>query len=241
MQLSIVIPAKNEAHNVEPLIREIRQAIANSCAYEIIVIDDGSTDDTLSQLLAIPTNTFAPLRVCQHTRSLGQSTAVLTGVRVAKAPLILTLDADGQNDPADIPLLLAQFQRPGRPHKLQLISGLRRKRNDNWLRRVSSRMANRIRSHLLKDHAPDTGCGIKLFFRDVFLSLPQFNHMHRFLPALVQRQGGVVEHCEVNHRPRRSGRSNYGVHNRLWVGIVDLIGVMWLQHRAVVSAQVKEY
>jgi len=157
--------------------------------------------------------------------------AIRTGVKAARAPFIATLDADGQNDPADIPRLW-EIARAAPPLPPLLVAGYRRKRRDSWVKRMSSRIANGVRRRLLRDATPDTGCGLKLFRRDLFLDLPAFDHMHRFLPALVRRQGGSTVSVEVNHRPRERGRSNYGVFDRLWVGIVDLLGVMWLMRRA---------
>jgi len=161
---------------------------------------------------------------------------VLTGVREARAPLIATLDGDGQNNPVDIPAMLArwrQLQARGLPQPI-MIAGWRARRQDTWVRRMSSRIANGVRSGLLGDATPDTGCGLKLFGREAFLSFPYFDHMHRFLPALVRRAGGTVESVHVGHRPRGAGRSHYGIGNRLWVGLVDIAGVMWLQRRAKV-------
>jgi dolichol-phosphate mannosyltransferase len=231
MDLSLVIPVHNEADNILPLIGEIRAALDGSLEYEIIYVDDGSTDETLERL-AEAGRDFPRLRVIRHRESCGQSTAVLTGVRAALAPWVATLDGDGQNDPADVPKLFAALQAPDRPADLQLVGGYRRKRRDTWVKRISSRIANRIRAWMLKDATPDTGCGLKVFSREVFLALPYFDHMHRFLPALVQRAGGQVLSVEVHHRHRERGVSKYGTWNRLWVGIVDLFGVMWLQRRS---------
>src|SRR6185295_15201238 len=181
---------------------------------------------------------FPRLRVLVHAASCGQSTALLTGVRAARGEWIATLDGDGQNDPADIPKLLA-----ARANGLAMIAGYRKSRRDTWIKRISSRIANGVRSRMLGDATPDTGCGLKLFRRATFLELPYFDHMHRFLPALVQRHGGRTVSVEVNHRPRSRGVSNYGTLDRLWVGIVDLFGVMWLKRRAkkpVVSEHITE-
>jgi len=229
-ELSVVIPVHNEAGNIRPLVGEIRAALDGLLEYEIVYVDDGSSDATLQYLIELRSE-FSRLRLLCHQRSCGQSAAVLTGVRAARAPWIATLDGDGQNDPADIPALLAARDESAAAHGPQLICGYRRRRKDNWLKRLSSRVANRVRSSLLRDNTPDTGCGLKLFKRDTFLALPHFDHMHRFLPALVLRSGGQIACVEVNHRPRVHGKSNYGLHNRLWVGIVDMFGVMWLQRR----------
>lgn len=231
MEISLVIPAQNEAENVEPLIQEIRAALDGVVEYELIYVDDGSTDDTVERLLAVKNRGYEALRVLRHPRACGQSTAVYTGVEAAWARWIVTLDADGQNDPADIPRLLQIARTLPQDARPQLVAGYRRKRNDSWLKRISSRIANAVRGRLLNDGTPDTGCGLKLFSRDGFLALPYFDHVHRFLPALFLRHGGEVKIVEVSHRPRTRGISKYGVHNRLWVGLVDLVGVMWLLRR----------
>lgn len=228
-ELAVVVPVKNEADNIAPLIDEIVAALDGQTAFEILYVDDGSTDDSVAKLRAVQAREMR-LRILRHARSYGQSIAVLTGVRHARAPLIATLDGDGQNDPADIPALLARYRRDGQGKFM--VAGHRARRHDTPLRRVSSRIANRVRGRLLGDRTPDTGCGLKLFARDDFLAFPRFNHMHRFLPALMLRDGGAVVSVPVRHRPRERGRSKYGVMNRLWVGIVDLFGVMWLQRRA---------
>jgi dolichol-phosphate mannosyltransferase len=171
------------------------------------------------------------LKIIRHAVSCGQSTAITSGVLAARFAWIATLDGDGQNDPADIPALLARLRQARPEDNLQMLAGWRVNRRDTWFRRFSSRIANNVRSQLLKDATPDTGCGLKVFNRATFLRLPYFDHMHRFLPALVQRHGGRVESVEVRHRPRERGLSKYGLQNRLWVGIVDLFGVMWLIRR----------
>lgn len=240
MQLTVVVPVKNEEDNIIPLVGEIRQALSGA-AYEIIYVDDGSTDRTwpvLQELMAVTPE----LRVIRHLHSCGQSTAVLTGVRHAMAPLIATLDGDGQNDPADIPRMLEVWQRQeqqtGSP--IACVAGWRTNRRDDSLKRVSSKIANAVRSSLLGDNTPDTGCGLKLFSRDLFLLLPYFDHMHRFLPALFMREGARVVSEPVNHRPRERGVSKYGFHNRLWVGLVDMLGVIWLLRRAKNPEIIKE-
>lgn len=238
-EISIVIPVYNEEENVAPLAREIHAALDGHFDYEIIFVDDGSNDATPLRLRELAKMHF-PLRVITHRRNYGQSTALRTGVRAALASWIVTLDGDGQNDPADIAKLWAVLRAPDQPAELRMVAGYRRKRQDSWLKRFSSRVANTIRSRLLSDHTPDTGCGLKLFSKDAFLDLPFFDHMHRFLPALIQRDGGQVVSVEVNHRPRREGVSKYGVGNRLWVGIIDLLGVMWLQRRGRIPAVLKE-
>jgi len=239
VQLSIVVPVRNEQENVSPLLAEIHAALegngANPGEFEVIYVDDGSSDATRARLLEALAR-YPRLRVLAHRRSCGQSAALMTGMRAARGEWIATLDGDGQNDPADIPTLLAARDaaaRPGaHPANLQLVAGFRKTRRDNWLKRLSSRIANGVRSRLLGDATLDTGCGLKLIARRTCLELPYFDHMHRFLPALVQRNGGATISVEVNHRPRTRGASNYGLFDRLWVGIVDLFGVMWLKRRA---------
>jgi dolichol-phosphate mannosyltransferase len=226
--LSVVVPVKNEADNIHPLIAEIRAALTGGPAYEILYVDDGSNDATPARLR----DAAGPdLRVLTHAASCGQSAALRTGVQSARGRLIATLDGDGQNDPADLPRLVAAFLNPNSAPGLGLIAGQRVKRRDSAVKRWSSRIANRVRSAMLGDDTPDTGCGLKVFARDAFLLLPYFDHIHRFLPALMRREGFVVGLEPVNHRPRVHGRSKYGINNRLWVGIVDLFGVFWLQQR----------
>lgn len=234
-RLSVVVPVKNEQDNVEPLVREIAAALSGNATFEIIYVDDGSTDATQARLQALKPE-FPTLRVIRHRESCGQSRAVTTGVVAARYEWIATLDGDGQNDPADIPALLAQLANPAQPANLELLAGWRSNRNDTLLRRISSRIANGVRSRMLKDNAPDTGCGLKVFARETFLQLPNFTHMHRFLPALVMRNGGAVASVPVHHRARARGTSKYGVHNRLWVGIIDMFGVAWLQRRGCLAA-----
>ncbi|MBL8699267.1 MAG: glycosyltransferase family 2 protein [Alphaproteobacteria bacterium] len=227
-EITVVVPVRDEAENIDPLLAEIHAALATR-DFEVVYVDDGSTDAT-PERLAEARRRHPRLRVVRHRRSAGQSAGLLTGIRAARGTWIATLDGDGQNDPADIPALLARAQEGDAP---ELVAGLRAKRRDTALKRISSRIANGVRARLLGDRTPDTGCGLKVFRRETFLRLPAFDHMHRFLPALVQRAGGRVENVKVNHRPRAAGRSKYGVMNRLWVGIVDLVGVMWLQRRAL--------
>lgn len=226
-RLSVVVPVRNESGNIRPLIEEIRSALQGVVDFEIVYVNDGSTDDTALKLKEMQ-GSCPQLRVIRHAQSCGQSTAVRTGVKFAQGDWIATLDGDGQNDPADIPKLLAAI-RDG----VDLVGGNRRHaRRDTWIKRISSVIANSVRGWMLRDSTPDTGCGLKLFRRDTFLDLPYFDHMHRFLPALVIRRGGQVVSVPVNHRPRERGKSNYGTLDRLMVGIVDLFGVMWLMRRA---------
>jgi dolichol-phosphate mannosyltransferase len=230
VDLSVVIPSHNEAENVGALVGEIVTALGSGAGYEIVVVDDGSTDAT-PQRLAELSRVMPCLVTLRHARSRGQSFAIATGVRAARGTWIATLDGDGQNDPADIPKLLAVRDRErGGPPPL-LVAGYRKKRRDTWTKRLSSRVANAVRGRLLGDRTPDTGCGLKVFEREAFLALPHFDHMHRFLPALFLRAGGRVVSVEVSHRPRARGASHYGMWDRLWVGIVDLLGVWWLIRR----------
>ncbi|MFP5410541.1 MAG: glycosyltransferase family 2 protein [Gammaproteobacteria bacterium] len=228
--LSVVVPVRNEQDAVTPLMREIVAALSGTADFEILCIDDGSSDATHARLLQLAAE-LPMLRTIRHRMPCGQSCAVTTGVNAARNEWIVTLDGDGQNDPADIPTLLDKLADPVQPENLELVAGWRTRRNDPFIRRLSSKIANGVRSRMLRDNTPDTGCGLKLFARETFLALPNFDHMHRFLPALVLRNGGAVISVPVKHRPRESGRSKYGIHNRLWVGIVDLFGVAWLQRR----------
>lgn len=238
----MVVPVHNEAPNIAPLLAEIGAALDPLLDYEIIYVDDGSTDETLAELRRAA-RALPRLRVLRHERSHGQSTAILSGVRAARAPWVATLDGDGQNDPADIPRLLSTLHGSNPPSSPHLVTGWRQARRDSALTRLSSRVANAVRGTLLGDRAPDTGCGLKVFRRETYLALPYFDHMHRFLPALMQRAGAGVVSVPVRHRPRTRGRSHYGVHNRLWTGLVDLAGVLWLMHRArrpVVTEDVRD-
>jgi dolichol-phosphate mannosyltransferase len=230
--LAVVVPVKNEADNILPLVGEIDAALSGRHVFEIIYVDDGSDDRTLEMLREARAK-YPTLRVVRHKNSCGQSAAVATGVKAARASIIATLDGDGQNDPADIPALVRRLlDEPEDRRSYLLVAGWRHKRRDDGIRKASSRIANKIRAGMLKDDTPDTGCGLKVFTREAFLDMPRFDHMHRFLPALMIRRGGKVVSVAVNHRPRERGVSKYGVWNRLWVGIVDIFGVMWLQSRA---------
>jgi dolichol-phosphate mannosyltransferase len=228
--LSIVVPVHNERENIRPLVTEILRALEPRIPrFEIIYVDDASTDGTAEELAR--TRAGVPgLRVIRHSVRSGQSAALLTGVLHARHDWIATLDGDGQNDPADIVRLVERLADA--PESSRMLVGWRTRRNDSFLRRVSSRVANGVRSRLLRDGTPDTGCGLKLFERALFLRLPYFDHMHRFLPALAQRAGADVESVPVGHRLRSHGRSKYGLFGRLCEGIVDLFGVMWLIRRA---------
>jgi dolichol-phosphate mannosyltransferase len=225
LRLSVVVPVKNEALNILPLVEEIERACVPLAPFEVIYVDDGSTDDTADQVLAARA-TRPWLRLVRHEVSCGQSAAVRTGVQAAGAPLIATLDGDGQNDPAFIPLMAAALEDPG----IGLVAGQRLGRKGT-AKRWQSRIANGVRGRVLKDGTRDTGCGLKAFRRDVYLRLPYFDALHRFMPALVKREGYRIAHVDVVDRPRHAGQSNYGLFDRLWVGILDLAGVWWLIRR----------
>lgn len=231
--LSVVIPVHDEQDNVGPLAHDVDAALAGVLEYEVVFVDDASTDSTFPRLVGLSRDN-PRIRVLRHVQRCGQSTALRTGVTHARAALVATLDGDGQNDPGDIPRLLATLATTDAQVSRTLVAGHRVKRRDSRLVRLSSRIANLVRSRILRDETPDTGCGLKVFGRSLFLELPYFDHMHRFMPALVRRAGGRVISVPVNHRPRLTGRSHYGVRNRLWTGIVDLVGVMWLTRRAKV-------
>ena len=236
--LSVVVPVFNELENVEPLILEIELALENIIAYEMIFVDDRSGDGTLNKLAHLNSK-IKPLRVLTHKQRTGQSAAIRTGVKAARAPLVVTLDGDGQNNPADVPSLLSAYQENMEITKKIMICGQRANRKDRFVKRLSSKIANGIRSRLLDDLTMDSGCGLKLFRAQDFMELPGFDHMHRFLPALMIRSGGKVISIKVSHRPRERGKSKYGVLDRLWVGIFDLFGVVWLRSRPLIS-EVKE-
>ena len=230
MDLAIVIPVLNEAESIASLLEEITTALAVQKGYEIIVVDDGSTDATRDELSRC-LERCPMLRVIHHQTRCGQSAAIATGVDAAYTRWIITLDGDGQNDPADILRIYRTLREA--PAYVGLVIGHRVRRRDNLLRLLSSRIANRVRGLLLGDDTPDSACGLKAFARETFMHLPRFDHMHRFLPALVGCQGRRVLSVEITQRERTGGRSKYGLHNRLWVGIVDLLGVWWLKRRAL--------
>jgi dolichol-phosphate mannosyltransferase len=235
--VAVVVPVRNEADNLAPLIDEIAAALTERWAFEVIYVDDGSTDATAATLAQLRLQ-HPWLRQIRHAASCGQSAAVRSGVAAARAPLIATLDGDGQNDPAFLPPLIEALET-GWP-QVGLIAGQRVGRQDTGFKRLQSRIANAVRGGVLKDGTRDTGCGLKAFPRDVFLELPYFDGLHRFLPALVRRDGFAVGYVDVIDRPRRHGHSNYGLWDRLWVGILDLAGVWWLLRRRRRVPQVSE-
>ena len=225
--VSVVVPVRNEAGNIAPLVAEIAAALAGR-VFEILYVNDGSRDGTEQELRGLMT--LRPwLRQLRHAQSCGQSAAVRSGVIAARAAVVVTLDGDGQNDPASIPALLAALEQ-GAP-QIGLVAGQRVGRKATGFKRWQSRTANAVRGAVLKDGTRDTGCGLKAFRRDLFLALPYFDGLHRFLPALVRREGYDVGYVDVVDRPRRHGTSNYGLWDRLWVGILDLAGVWWLIRR----------
>ncbi|MCG9697970.1 glycosyltransferase family 2 protein [Shewanella sp. Isolate11] len=236
--ISVVIPGKDEVGNIGPLMREICQALQGLTEFEIVVVDDGSQDDTFGEVINTAKEMGCVAKAIRHEKSTGQSTAILTGVKHASGEYIVTLDADGQNDPADIPAMFAQLSQIQAQHFC--IAGYRKNRKDTPWKRFQSRFANKVRDALLNDGVPDTGCGLKLFPRETFLCLPYFDHMHRYIPALVRRMGGEVYISVVNHRDRQEGVSKYTAWNRVWVGIVDILGVMWLGRRAKVAKIAKQ-
>ncbi|HEX4041699.1 MAG TPA: glycosyltransferase family 2 protein [Xanthobacteraceae bacterium] len=227
LAVSVVVPVRNEAGNIAPLIAEIVRAMQGT-AFEIVYVNDGSTDATEQELRGLMA-AHPYLRQVRHRQSCGQSAAVRSGVTMARGPIVATLDGDGQNDPAFIPKLVAVLEA-GAP-RLGLVAGQRVGRKASGFKKLQSRLANAVRNAVLKDGTRDTGCGLKAFRRDLFLALPYFDGQHRFLPALVRREGFEIGYVDVIDRPRGHGVSNYGFWDRLWVGILDLAGVWWLIRR----------
>ena len=226
--VAVVVPVRNEAGNVAPLVAEIAKALAGQWPFEVIYVNDGSSDGTeaeLTRLMAL--HPF--LRQVRHKESCGQSAAVRSGVSAARAGLVVTIDGDGQNDPAFIPAMVRKLEA-GAP-AMGLVAGQRTGRKSGGFKKLQSRIANSVRGAVLRDGTRDTGCGLKAFRRDVFLKLPYFDGLHRFLPALVKREGFTIGYVDVVDRPRGTGVSNYGLWDRLWVGILDLAGVWWLIRR----------
>ena len=229
--LSVIVPVHNEAENIAPLVTEIAALKSRVPIAEIVYVDDGSTDDTLAELKKMQAKEPLLRIISQNPRS-GQSCATWTGVQAATQPVCVTLDGDGQNDPEGMVAMFGVYMAEANKGRRVMVAGQREKREDNFLRKLSSRVANNVRSAMLGDGVRDTGCALKMFSRDDYLSLPYFNHMHRFLAALMIRNGVPIALSDVKHRARVRGTSKYGVMNRLWVGIVDLFGVRWLQSRA---------
>jgi dolichol-phosphate mannosyltransferase len=235
-EISVVVPVRNEAGNVAPLVAEIAAALQGR-AFEIVYVNDGSTDATEHELSGLMAQA-SWLRQIRHEESCGQSAAVRSGVAMAHAPVVVTIDGDGQNDPAFIPSLVAALTA-GAP-RIGLVAGQRVGRKATGFKKLQSRIANAVRSAVLKDGTRDTGCGLKAFRRDLFLSLPYFDGLHRFLPALVRREGFDIGYVDVVDRPRGHGTSNYGFWDRLWIGMLDLAGVWWLIRRKKRVPQAQE-
>lgn len=238
IEVSVVVPVYNEEENVGVLAGEIAAALKGR-AYEMIFVDDCSRDGTAEALAALKT-TYPALRVLRHGRNAGQSRAVRTGVLAGRASVVATLDGDGQNDPADLPALIDALTRPDAPARLALVGGRRAKRKDSPWKRFGSKIGNGVRKRLLRDKTDDTGCGIKAFRREAFLRLPYFDHIHRFIPALMLREGYEIEFRDVNHRPRMHGSSKYSNLGRMFASLSDLFGVMWLNSRARQPGAVEE-
>jgi dolichol-phosphate mannosyltransferase len=234
--VAVVVPVKNEVGNIAPLIAEIASALEGR-AFEVIYVDDGSNDGTTFELKRLAAQ-HSWLRPKRHAHSCGQSAAVRTGVQAARAPIVVTLDGDGQNDPAFIPKLIEAFETGGA--RIGLVAGQRVGRKATWFKKMQSRVANAVRGIVLRDGTRDTGCGLKAFRRDLFLALPYFDGLHRFLPALVRREGYEIGYVDVVDRPRLTGKSNYGMWDRLWIGILDLFGVWWLIRRRKRVPEVSE-
>ncbi|MGB8896459.1 MAG: glycosyltransferase family 2 protein [Pseudolabrys sp.] len=229
--VSVVVPVRNEAGNIAPLVAEIAKALAEQWPFEVVYVNDGSSDGTDAELKQLMTQQ-AWLRCVRHKQSCGQSAAVRTGVAAARAPVVVTLDGDGQNDPAFIPALIRALDAgDAKGPCIGLVAGQRVGRKASGFKKLQSRIANTVRGAVLRDGTRDTGCGLKAFRRDVFLSLPYFDGLHRFLPALVRREGYGIAYVDVVDRPRAHGVSNYGMWDRLWIGILDLAGVWWLIRR----------
>lgn len=239
IQCSVVIPVLNEEDNITPLVLELDQVMQGWEPFEVIFVDDHSTDRTPEVLLG-HTMKFPWLRVVRLSRQSGQSAALCYGIRNARSSVIVSMDGDGQNDPADIQNLVEVYHRVSQHDPCCLVNGYRVQRKDSGWRRFSSSFANSVRSRLLGDDTPDSGCGIKVYSRESFLELSSFNHMHRFLPALIRQHGGKVVSVAVNHRSRSSGASHYGTLDRLFAGIIDLTGVLWLGKRAIPSGLIEE-
>lgn len=238
MYATIVLPAFNEEDSIGPLLREIREKVDGLPVREVVLVDDGSTDATAERAKAAWASEPS-LRILRHCRRQGQSRALLTGIRAASEELIVTLDADGQNDPADIATLISAYVGGQRRTSRMMVAGQRMQRQDTLVKRLSSRIANGVRASVLGDNVRDTGCSLKLFRRQDFLELPFFDHIHRFIPALMKASGVVVVLVDVGHRSRKAGLSKYGLWNRLWAGIYDLVGVRWLLKRQIGNVELE--
>lgn len=236
VELTVVVAAYNESGNIGPLIAEIADVLRPLLAFEIICVDDGSTDATTAEAVTL-TDAVPELRIVSHSERAGQSAAICTGIALARGSLVATIDGDGQNDPADIPALVACARREG----TALVAGIRQVRRDRWSKRLASYLANALRAAVLRDGCPDTGCGLKVFPRGAFERLPQFDGMHRYLPALFRARGVTVVLWPVAHRPRMQGVSKYGNLGRAAVGVVDLLGVLWLIRRSRSPKRVVEH
>jgi len=229
LEFSVIVPVHNESGNVASLVGEIAAAL-DGRAYEMVFVDDASTDDTRGRLATLKAE-YPALRVVGHRKNAGQSRAIRSGILAARGPIIGTLDGDGQNDPADLPDLYRQLTRPDAPETLKMVMGRRASRKDTAWKRFGSRFGNGIRRRMLKDDCDDSGCGIKVMYREAFLSLPYFDHIHRYMPAMMRAEGYGVEYKDVNHREREAGVSKYNNFGRLWAALSDLRGVMWLIRR----------
>lgn len=236
-KISVIVPIKNEVENIKPLVQEITAALSFEQSFEIIYIDDGSDDQSLDILKDLK-QTVPQLRIIQHMTSCGQSSAIRSGIIHAKNDIMVTLDGDGQNIPADIPALVNKLR--GAPDAVAMVAGQRKSRNDSASKRYASRMANKIRSAILKDGVRDTGCGLKAFYRDAYLQLPYFDHMHRYFAALFKRDNYDILLVDVGHRSRDAGISKYGNWDRFKVGCIDLLGVRWLLKRRKLTNKISE-
>lgn len=237
-KISVVIPIYNEEGNIINLIDELIP-IVDKIGGEIIIVDDNSNDASRDLILKKKNNVNIEILLLEHAKQYGQSAGLLTGIKAAKNDLIVTLDGDGQNDPKDITSMLKVWE-DNNENSYVLVIGHRKNRQDNWSRRYASLMAKRFRKFILKDSTPDSGCGIKVFSRHLFLSLPYFDHIHRFLPALTRRHGGSVISHIVSHRNRSSGVSKYSNWQRFRVGLIDLYGVSWLIKRSSFPIKLKD-
>jgi dolichol-phosphate mannosyltransferase len=226
-ELSIVVPVYNEQENVVPLLREVQKAFGNSGRdYELVFVDDGSTDGTWDRI-QLACKEEPRVRGLRHLKNAGQSAALWTGIQGTDAPVIATLDGDLQNDPADLPKLLDELAN------CDFVCGVRARRQDDWVRKVSSKVARRARRLALKVDFADTGCAVRVFKRSALAGIFPFNGLHRFLPVLVHGNGATTREVPINHRPRVAGVSKYGLHNRLWRGIADLLAIAWYQKRRI--------